>query len=282
MKKMNKKGFTLIELLAVIIILGVLMIIAVPSVTEYISSSRKSAYIDTAYGFIDAVRTKVNAAEKLQFFDINTLYLVPVGNTNGVCVAVEKGGKSPFSDFWEYAYVGVTYTGESYNYYFVARDGSNQGINFVSDDEMNKKGGELVVSGTASLANYGVLDTAYGTTSGGKLSPGLLDSNQSTAGDGKYLDDTDKEYRGRVFLSEGTFDPLHFGLEADYSGTGNPIYQAIQDKAWQYPDNATSMTNFNNDDEDGPTGVWDFAEYVEETEANKNIDFIIVVPSDLC
>ena len=31
--KMNKKGFTLIELLAVIIILGVLMIIAIPSVT---------------------------------------------------------------------------------------------------------------------------------------------------------------------------------------------------------------------------------------------------------
>ena len=40
MKKTNKKGFTLIELLAVIIILGVLMIIAIPSVTQYISNSR--------------------------------------------------------------------------------------------------------------------------------------------------------------------------------------------------------------------------------------------------
>ena len=45
---MNKKGFTLIELLAVIIILGILMIIAIPSVTKYISDSRKSAYVDTA------------------------------------------------------------------------------------------------------------------------------------------------------------------------------------------------------------------------------------------
>ena len=52
MKKLNKKGFTLIELLAVIIILGVLMIIAIPSVTEYISSSRKSAMVDTADGYI--------------------------------------------------------------------------------------------------------------------------------------------------------------------------------------------------------------------------------------
>lgn len=36
MKKKN--GFTLIELLAVIIILGILMIIAIPSITKYISS----------------------------------------------------------------------------------------------------------------------------------------------------------------------------------------------------------------------------------------------------
>ncbi|MBO5375413.1 MAG: prepilin-type N-terminal cleavage/methylation domain-containing protein, partial [Bacilli bacterium] len=41
----NKKGFTLIELLAVIIILGVLMIIAIPSVTEYIQTARKKAYV---------------------------------------------------------------------------------------------------------------------------------------------------------------------------------------------------------------------------------------------
>ena len=36
---MNKKGFTLIELLAVIIILGILMIITIPSVTKYINDS---------------------------------------------------------------------------------------------------------------------------------------------------------------------------------------------------------------------------------------------------
>ena len=38
---MNKKGFTLIELLAVIIILGILMLIAIPSVTNYINNSRQ-------------------------------------------------------------------------------------------------------------------------------------------------------------------------------------------------------------------------------------------------
>ena len=40
MKKTNNKGFTLIELLAVIVILALLMMIAIPSVTRYITQSR--------------------------------------------------------------------------------------------------------------------------------------------------------------------------------------------------------------------------------------------------
>ena len=150
MKKMNKKGFTLIELLAVIIILGVLMIIAIPSVTQYIQNSRKSAMVDTASSFIDGVRTKVNEASDLKFFDTDTLYLVPVGeddNTKwGSCISLEKGGSSPFGS-WVEAYVGVTYDGTGYNYYFYGRDDSNQGINFVSQKGLADDGSDLVESG---------------------------------------------------------------------------------------------------------------------------------------
>ena len=157
MKKLNKKGFTLIELLAVIIILGVLMIIAIPSVTEYISSSRKSAMVDTADGYIKAVMTKVNEAKDLKFFDTNTLYLVPVGHEDGKsCSPLEKGGASPFHDEWRYAYVGVTYNGSGYTYYFMAKDGSNQGINFVEQSVLAKNGGDEVVSGMPTL-----FDDAY-------------------------------------------------------------------------------------------------------------------------
>jgi len=45
MKSKNKKGFTLIELLAVIVILGVLMAIAIPSMTGYIANSKKDNLI---------------------------------------------------------------------------------------------------------------------------------------------------------------------------------------------------------------------------------------------
>lgn len=41
---MNKKGFTLIELLAVIVMLGVILILAMPSILDSISASRSSSY----------------------------------------------------------------------------------------------------------------------------------------------------------------------------------------------------------------------------------------------
>ena len=75
----NKKGFTLIELLAVIIILGILMIIAIPSVTTYISNSRRSSYIVTAKNVINAARTKVNEG-KLGTYNPDATYFNNLDN----------------------------------------------------------------------------------------------------------------------------------------------------------------------------------------------------------
>ena len=52
--KQNQKGFTLIELLAVIVILAIIALIAVPVIMNIITSARKSAFEDTAYGIIKA------------------------------------------------------------------------------------------------------------------------------------------------------------------------------------------------------------------------------------
>ena len=51
---MKKNGFTLIELLAVIVILAIIALIAVPVIMNIITSARKSAFEDTAYGLISA------------------------------------------------------------------------------------------------------------------------------------------------------------------------------------------------------------------------------------
>ena len=162
MKKMNKKGFTLIELLAVIIILGILMIIAIPSVTTYIQNSRKSAYVDTASAYIDAVRAKVNEGKDFKFFSKDTLYMVPVGNDSASsCVSVESGGKSPFSDKWKYAYVGVIYTGTGYNYFYISEDGASQGIPFVSQEKLSKEGNDLIYSSYATTLSKTAITSAY-------------------------------------------------------------------------------------------------------------------------
>ena len=52
---MNKKGFTLIEVMAVLVILGVVLLIAVPSVSTYIVNSRKSNYYTTANSYVDTI-----------------------------------------------------------------------------------------------------------------------------------------------------------------------------------------------------------------------------------
>lgn len=122
---MNKKGFTLIELLAVIIILGILMIIAIPSVTKYINDSRKSSYIDTAKELVGAARNLVNDG-KLEMYDTDTTYYIDIA-----CLKTENGGKavSPYGDFVkEKAYVVVTFDGKGYEYFWTSIDDSGQGI----------------------------------------------------------------------------------------------------------------------------------------------------------
>ena len=52
----NKKGFTLIELLAAIVILGVLMMVAIPAMTKYIENAKRDVFADTAKKYIAAVR----------------------------------------------------------------------------------------------------------------------------------------------------------------------------------------------------------------------------------
>ena len=123
MKKKN--GFTLIELLAVIIILGILMIIAIPSVTKYISDSRKASYVDTAKEIVSGTRNKVNDG-KLGMFDTSATYYIPSSY-----IKTENASKSPYGEFTE-AYIAVIYDGKGYKYYWISVDDAGQGVKNIT------------------------------------------------------------------------------------------------------------------------------------------------------
>ena len=63
MTKSNKKGTSLVELLAVIVIMGIIAAIAVPSVGALISNSKKNAAVQSANVVLSSAKTALTAAQ---------------------------------------------------------------------------------------------------------------------------------------------------------------------------------------------------------------------------
>ncbi|MBQ7105687.1 MAG: prepilin-type N-terminal cleavage/methylation domain-containing protein [Bacilli bacterium] len=125
----NNRGFTLIELLAVIVILALLMMIAIPSVTRYITQSRVKTVTKTMDSYITAVVQEVNDGD-YHFSDSTKIYAIPIE-----CVSLEKGGTSPFGEWMQandayWAYVLVQYDNVNYNYKygFTFKDSAGYGM----------------------------------------------------------------------------------------------------------------------------------------------------------
>ena len=126
--KNKKNAFTLIELLAVIIILGILMTVAIPAVSKYITNSRKTTYINSAKNIVRGATTLANS-EALDMNKEDTTYYIPAKY-----IKTEDELKSPYGEFTE-AYVGVIYEGKNYRYFWVSNDSSGQGIKIVTENK---------------------------------------------------------------------------------------------------------------------------------------------------
>ena len=131
--KKNNKGFTLIELLAVIVILGILLAIAIPSVAKYINTARKSTYVENVQSYARAAKNEVLA--------VNSKYVLPVNAGEATVItfsvlqdALENGGKtSPYGGTWSSdSYVAIVNKGTAeepkYVYYIAAIDSKGYGI----------------------------------------------------------------------------------------------------------------------------------------------------------
>lgn len=166
MKKKN--GFTLIELLAVIIILGILMIIAIPAVTSYINNSRKSGYITSAKQFVNGARNLVNEG-KLDMYSTDTTYYIPVSY-----IKTENGLKTPYGDFTE-AYIGVIFNGTNYKYYWISTDTSGTGVkNIVLEENLDENDIE------SDLTDAMIHETITTTGIGERLKIKIFSENENT------------------------------------------------------------------------------------------------------
>jgi len=62
--KNNKKGFTLVELLAVIVILGILLLVAVPGIQTVLRNSRKKTFTSNLALAGNSIKTNISVTEE--------------------------------------------------------------------------------------------------------------------------------------------------------------------------------------------------------------------------
>ena len=114
--KRNNKGFTLVELLAVIVIMGILMMVAIPSVTRTIENSRKDTFVDIAKSYGNAVRTLWTSdnltcngvvSSAVDDGDYYILINSKEGAKESLPVLVDQGGKSSWGNRDVNGYVRV-------------------------------------------------------------------------------------------------------------------------------------------------------------------------------
>ena len=136
----NKKGFTLVELLAVIAILGVIMVIAVPNVMGIIDKNKKDTYVSDAKQLLTLAEYKFRSGKDG----------IPVKINNGeaivlrlACLDDAEITKGPNGGDYhiQNSFVVIGNNGGTYYYYVTLQEalekGGNRGLPLLDRDFLN-------------------------------------------------------------------------------------------------------------------------------------------------
>lgn len=161
----NKKGFTLIELLATIVILGIIMIVAVPNVTGIIYKNRANTYIEDAKKMVTladyAIRGNNNkivkpAADHCIAFSLQYL-------DNAEFEEPPNGGDYQKND----SFVVVKKEGTKLVYYAqivedLKKTHTYRGVSFTKSSNLNQEGAANSLVGNFDSGNITGLPSATG------------------------------------------------------------------------------------------------------------------------
>ena len=137
LKKKHKLGFTLVELLAVITILGIIMIIATPSVLSTMEVAKKKT-------FINYIQKVFNKGQEQYMSDLNE-GTIPIYNTTEYLYDIETDlgldNTGNFKGLYEYAYC------------------ANNALDSCWSDGYNKDDRQLIVLYNDEFFYFGFLDS---------------------------------------------------------------------------------------------------------------------------
>ena len=132
---MNKKGFTLLELIAVIIIIGVLLMIAIPSVSGIIFSSRDNVYSNNIAAYINEIDTLYKEKKFGPLLDEDQIMMVPIKD-----ISFEKNNTndSPYGGYdFERSYIIIERSEHGYKLYATVVDTTKRGVFELLSDDVN-------------------------------------------------------------------------------------------------------------------------------------------------
>ena len=180
MKSLGKKGFTLIELLAVITIMGILMLVAIPAVSRTIENSRRDTFADNVKTYINTVRNAVLADELKCGTDEKTVGAMPNGTyyfkintaaqtgsneyiSTQTADIMEKVGKSSWSNADVNGYVEWTKTADGEKtkttYSIALVDTGKHGIvSKISEDSITRTSVSTSLSTDAPTSTHAATD----------------------------------------------------------------------------------------------------------------------------